>query len=902
MNKSARLFLGLITSALLALTTIFTGGVPANAALPDSVTLTVHYHRDANDYTNWNLYLWKNVDGNGDKEVSAGGFDLATDGDFGAVATATVTGMKTFKDLGFILRNANSWSATDREGSSCSGGGDFFAPGLDAGSSEIWMVQGDCTIYTSRPEVGPHIASATIDDFNKITVTLNQPFTIVGSGNQGFTLTGGINVTSVAATGRATRVVLTTDANLVIGTAYTLTHTSLSQYMSSFGSKALTIGALYDSPGFNAAYYYDGPLGVDYSAAETTIRVWAPTASNVKLLTYENQDVTNADAMRSDMTGGGTQNKGVWSITIPNDQAGLVYGFLVHVNGVDVYANDPYARASTPNSGHSVVVDLAASNPAGFTTETKPAFTGNPTDAIIYETHVRDFSYGATSGIPTAHKGKYLAFTDTGTSYSWNTTAVNPKTKKKVVTKHKTKTGIDLIKALGVTHVELQPVYDYASGGNESTPDYNWGYDPVNYNVPEGAYATSVASPSRRINELKQAVQAMHANGLRVMMDVVYNHVYAASNFSFQQIVPGYFFRTDAKGALLNGTGCGNEVASERPMVSRFIVDSVKYWATEYHMDGFRFDLMGILDINTMNTIRTELNKIDPTILMIGEGWNMGSLDSTKRASQANIQQMPGISVFNDQIRNGIKGSEYPSKAPGFINGNLRVVDNVKEGIVGNTDYSDMLVPNFTTSAPGQSVNYVESHDNLSFADNLTANLPKATPAVKTALNKLGGSIALLAQGLPFMQEGQQFERTKQGDSNSYKSSDLINDVDYKLNDTNASTAAYYAGIIAIRKAHPAFRLTTAADIKTRLSFISVDPSMIGYAINGTGLAGENANVVVGHNPTSKPIKLFMPVSGKNWDVLANDKGAGTKALASLKKISSVMVPAYSTMVLVQTN
>ena len=263
---------------------------------------------------------------------------------------------------------------------------------------------------------------------------------------------------------------------------------------------------------------------------------------------------------------------------------------------------------------------------------------------------------------------------------------------------------------------------------------------------------------------------------------------------------------------------------------------------------------------------------------------------------------MPGISVFNDQIRNGIKGSEYPSKAPGFINGNLRVVDNVKEGIVGNTDYSDMLVPNFTTSAPGQSVNYVESHDNLSFADNLTANLPKATPAVKTALNKLGGSIALLAQGLPFMQEGQQFERTKQGDSNSYKSSDLINDVDYKLNDTNASTAAYYAGIIAIRKAHPAFRLTTAADIKTRLSFISVDPSMIGYAINGTGLAGENTNVVVGHNPTSKPIKLFMPVSGKNWDVLANDKGAGTKALASLKKISSVMVPAYSTMVLVQTN
>jgi pullulanase len=902
MNKSARLYLGLVTSALLALTTIFTGGVPANAALPDSVTLKVHYHRDANDYTNWNLYLWKNVDGNGDKEVSSGGFDLTTDGDFGAVATATVTGMKTFKDLGFILRNANSWSATDREGSSCAGGGDFFAPGLDSGSSEIWMVQGDCTIYTSRPEVGPHIASATIDDFNKITVTLNQPFVIVGAGNQGFTLSGGLNVTSVAATGRATRVTLTTDQNMVIGTSYTLTHVSPSPYAASFGSKALTIGSLYDSKGFNDAFYYDGPLGVDYASNSTTIRVWAPTASSVKLLTYENKDVSNAEAMRNDMTGGGTANKGVWSITLPGDQNGLIYGFLVHVNGADVYANDPYARASTINSGHSVVINLATTNPAGFTTETKPTFTGNPTDAIIYETHVRDFSQGATSGVTAAHKGKYLAFADTGTSYSWTTTAVDPKTKKKVTTKHKTKTGIDLVKALGVTHVELQPVYDYASGGNEASPDYNWGYDPVNYNVPEGAYSTNAATPGVRITELKQAVQSMHANGLRVMMDVVYNHVYAASGFSFQQIVPGYFFRTDAKGALLNGTGCGNEVASERPMVSRFIVDSVKYWASEYHMDGFRFDLMGILDITTMNTIRTELNKIDPTILIIGEGWNMGNLDSTKRASQGNIAQLPGIGVFNDQIRNGIKGSEYPSKAAGFVNGNLRVVDNVKEGIVGNTDYSDMLVPNFTTAAPGQSVNYVESHDNLSFADNLTANLPKATAAVKTALNKVGSSIALLAQGLPFMQEGQQFERTKQGDSNSYKSSDAINALDYRLNDTNASTAAYYAGIIAIRKAHPAFRLTTTADIKTRLSFISNDPAVIVYAINGAGLAGENANVFVAHNPTNKASKAFLPVANKNWDVLANDKAAGLKPLASYKKISSVSVPAYSTLVMVQTN
>ena len=633
---------------------------------------------------------------------------------------------------------------------------------------------------------------------------------------------------------------------------------------------------LYDSPEFAAKYTYTGnDLGNTYSKTETKMRVWAPTATSVKVVTYAKATSTLAEGVETEMT---QDVNGTWVAKVAGDQDGLIYNYRVTVDGVTNEAVDPYVRATTINGARGVVVDLAKTNPANWK-KTKPAFSGKTVDAVIYELHVRDFSIDASSGIPAAHKGKFLAFTNLNTSFNGQ------------------KTGISAIKDLGVTHVELLPFFDFASV-DEASPGFNWGYDPQNYNVPEGSYSSDPTKPTARITELKQAIQAMHDQKLRVNMDVVYNHVYNAGAFSQESIVPGYWFRTDETGNLTNGTGVGNDTASERPMVRKFIVDSVKYWATEYNLDGFRFDLMGIHDIQTVNEVTAALKAIDPTIIVIAEGWNMGTLPDDQKANQINIAKLNNVAMFNDQIRDGLKGSVFNATDTGWATGKISAASDIYAGIVGNTDYSAAFLTKWTTTAPGQSVNYVESHDNLSLADKLTASVKGVSPAGVAQLSQFASSVAFLAQGVPFLQAGQEFLRSKNGNENSYNADDATNSLKWSTKVKYVATTKYYQGLFALRAAHPAFRMSTTAQVKANLKFLKTTNDVIAYSLNGKAVKDKASTIVVIHNPNPGATVVTLP-NKKKWEIVVKGGVAGTKTIESITA-GKVSVAGQTTMVLTQ--
>ena len=674
------------------------------------------------------------------------------------------------------------------------------------------------------------------------------------------------------------------------------------QVETGFGSAPITIGKIFSSSKFADNFTYTGDdLGNTYSQAQTNFRVWAPTATAVSLLTFGRAlDGSGKAVDPTTIPTEGTETpmtqsvNGTWVASVSGDQHGLIYQYRVQVNGEVHDTIDPYARAALANGKRGVVLDLSKTNPTGWN-NVRPTFSGRAVDASVYEIHVRDLSMDPNSGIPVAHKGKYLAFTDLNTKY---TTKVGTKS----VT---TKTGLSAIKELGVTHVELQPVYDFTSVNETpeptATPQFNWGYDPQNFNIPEGSYSTNANDPIARIKELKAAVQSMHNNGLRTIMDVVYPHVGSAVDYSEQQIVPGYFYRTEPNGELANGSGCGNEIASERSMARKFIVDSVKYWTSEYHMDGYRFDQLGLLDVTTVQQIRTAIDSINPTVVTYGEGWNMGDvLPESQKANQANLAQIPSFGVFNDQIRDSVKGSTGSATGTGWISGANYVVQDVKVGITGNTAYSGTLYPNFRTANPGQSVNYVESHDNLTLFDKLQASVYGATTAKKAVMVRLAGAIDILAQGMPFQQAGQEFLRSKGGDANSYNSPDSVNSLKWAQRLSNADTAAYYAGLYAIRKAHPAFRMWTTTQLKSNLKFINTgDDAVIAYTLKGSAMKDSWKTIVVAHNSSSYTTQVSLPATG-TWKVYVSGKlvsADSAKPLKTLTKTFNITVPAMSTVV-----
>jgi pullulanase len=862
-GRTMRRFFAIVVAGGLLVATL---PEPALAA-PATIHLTVHYQRPGDDYTGWNLWLWKNLPGTaGDVSVSPTGVDFNGTDSFGKVLTLDISGMQNFDNLGFIVR-LNNWTSKDISD-------DRFINNFDAnGNAEIWLIQGDTQIYTAAPTSSTTIRAASIDDFRLITVDLSAKLALTGSGNEGFSVSDGVNVTSVTplngTAASASRLALHLDADLALGKSFTVSHPK-------FGKATTTAGLIMNSAGFNSRYTYAGDdLGNTYSPQQTLFRVWAPTATNVDLVTYPNETSSLSQGVTTHMN---TDANGTWIVSMKGDLNGAIYNYRVTVGGIEREAVDPYVRATTMNGIRGVVVDLAKTNPTTWTL-TKPSFSGKSTDAVIYELHIRDLSIDSSSNIPAAHRGKYLALTDIHTV----STSGSP-------------TGVNAIKDLGVTHVELLPVFDYASV-DESAPTFNWGYDPQNYNVPEGSYSTNPHNPANRITELKTAVQALHGDKLRVMMDVVYNHVFNAADFSEGKIVPGYFFRTNSDGTLANGSGVGNDMASERPMVRKFIVDSVKYWASQYHFDGFRFDLMGLLDITTMQQIRKTLDAIDPSILIIGEGWDMGTLAATDRANQKNIANLTGIAAFNDELRDGIKGSVFDSTDQGYANGKVSQIGHVKVGIVGNINYGKGIEGKWTTTDPTQSVNYVESHDNLTLFDKLTISVKGASPAKIESLDRFSASIALLAQGVPFMQAGQEFLRSKNGDSNSYKSDDSVNSLKWDLRTKNFTTLKYYKGLIALRLSHPAFRMSSATAVKNNLAFLKEPNNVIGFYLKGNSLKDSWKSIVVVHNPNASTVKIVLP-SRADWKVVVRGANSGTRVLQVLKGAKSAMIQAQSTLVL----
>ena len=622
---------------------------------------------------------------------------------------------------------------------------------------------------------------------------------------------------------------------------------------------------------FDNYFSYDGELGALYEKEGTLLRVWTPTAKSVEVWIYAD-DSFKGPSTKIEMV---QKPKGIFEAYLPGDQHGTIYVYkILFLNNRESISVDPYARATTVNGMKSVIADLNRTNPDGWG-ERLPAF-GLPEEAIIYELHIRDFSISETSGI--VNKGKFLGLTEKNTQNASGR-----------------KTGLDYLIDLGITHIQILPMFDYATvdEANLTEPQYNWGYDPLNYNVPEGSYSTDPFDPFNRIFELKQMIRTLHDNGLRVIMDVVYNHVYDPKDQALERTVPGYFYRYNADGSLANGTGVGNDTASERHMMRKYIIDSVKYWAKEYHLDGFRFDLMGIHDSVTMNAIREALDKIDPSIIIIGEGWEMSTpLPEDLKASQKNAQAMPRIAHFNDSIRIALKGSDFgDEKDRGFISGKNYLEDLLLRNIKGAMHLSS----HSSYVDPEQVIQYVEAHDNLTLYDKLLRSNPDDSEEVRIKRHTLATSIVLLSQGVPFIHGGQEFLRTKAGVANSYQSPDEINQFEWERVTTFQESVAYVKGLIALRKSEYLFRLHTHEEIDTHFTMLSENFNIVAFSLTNS----EKKYIVIFNGNRSDVI--FRIQKGK-YAILVEDNQVFLESMPEAVLMEKILVKVHTTSVLCADN
>ncbi len=626
---------------------------------------------------------------------------------------------------------------------------------------------------------------------------------------------------------------------------------------------------------FDYEVYTGNDLGAVYSPKMTRFKVWAPEAESVKLNLYkqgEGDNLIEQHIMKKSANG-------TYVFEKQGDCNGIYYTYTVVNHGEEQEAVDPYTKAAGVNGQRGMVINLAKTNPQGFEMDGYR----NPehiTDAIIYEGSVRDFTMDESSGV--FHNGKFLGLTEANTTNHFGEA-----------------TALDYISGLGVTHVQILPAFDFETVDEKNQKaQYNWGYDPDNYNVPEGSYAVSPYDGAVRIQEMKQMVLALHSRGIGVIMDVVFNHTYRRDDSNLQKIVPGYYYRSDETG-YTNGSGCGNEVASDRPMVQKLIVDSLIYWAKEYHIDGFRFDLMGVLDIDTMNVIAERLKEIRPDVYLYGEGWNGGpsSLAEEKRAFKASAKKMPGIGMFNDDIRDTIKGSVFYDDHLGFVNGGTHLENALRYGITGavahpQVDY-DAYGSKPWAKEPGQSINYVSCHDNYTLWDKLSVSCPEASEEKKKAMNRLCAAIVFTSQGVPFIQAGEEFLRSKplpekKGFAeNSYNMPDAVNSIKWDNIHEYPDMIAYYKGLMALRKAHPVFRMQSEAEMTQNLCFLSDTPeNVVAYLLKGKGADDTPENILVIFNGNDEEILYNLP-EGK-WKILVDDKTAGADGKKNISEKADV--------------
>ena len=856
----------------LAAVALLAGVVPCPAQ-PD-VTLTIHYHRFDDSYAGWGLHLWDAV------EWESGGIFFIDGVQYSWTSPLPPTGTDAFGvywevpiaypdvDLGFIIHN-----------------GDVKDPGPDmvwgdyVEHPEIWILSGFTQIFTEEPDPDVRLMSAVSDGEDTFTLTLARDATALDAFH---VFKGEVEQTIRSRTATDLRtVVLLVEEPVDIAAAYTVSD--------DVGGNEVAVLHRFDPD----QYVYDGDdLGATYSPLSTTFKLWSPVAASAKVRVYaspypvEGESWVEAELTRPD-------DSGVMQATVPGDLVGQYYLYDMSVYGQNYLTPDAYSVAMSSNSQRSMIVDLADTDPPGWAADQHPAFPA--IESVIYELHVRDVTADETWTGSEANRHKFLGVVERSTAWGG------------------VPTGFDHILDLGVNTVQILPFYDFSSVDENDPASRNWGYDPYAYNVPEGSYASDADDGRVRIRELKQMIQAFHAEGIKVVMDVVYNHThntgYAGS--LFDAMVPKYYYRLNPDGSYSNGSGVGNEIATEQPMARRFILQSVKHWVEEYHVDGFRFDLMGLIDTDLMAEITQEIKAINPHAIIYGEPWGgYGTTPLTGKGDQRGL----GFGCFNDNIRNGIRGSTDGTD-PGFAMGDLNDRTAVLRGLDG-------AIADFT-DGPTETINYISAHDNYTWWDKLDHRWNPTTPpphygeADLIGMNRFGASLVLTAQGIPFIHGGCDFLRTKRtGDPgqdeetirNSYAAGDDVNALDWARKVTYLDTFEYYAGLVDLRLARPELRLATADEIEAHQHLLTtgVPAGVIAYTLDDVTPADDWGTILVVHNPTAATVSV--PLAVGHWNVVVDADEAGiTPVTSGVSRLVStsvapavVEVPKRSTMVLHQ--
>ncbi len=804
--------------------------------------LTFYWSYKGGTYENCDIWIWW-----GDKAGQGYTFHECS---YGAKVVINVP--EDIGEVGFIVRRdcsepgGSSWGNATKDYES-----DRFAI-IEGKETVIYLKSGDPEQYRSQDggktlEMIKKFSLASMADVRRLQYRITPKATISDlSQVKVYEGEREIAVTAVSSLGRqATTGYIDVAEDLKLDSNYRVV-------IEGYGEKTVMPMSIFDSEWFAENYHYDGDdLGATINGNNTTFKVWAPTASKVVLNLFEKGN--GVDAYKNvDMTRG---DKGVWSYTEACGH-GTYYTYTVTTAVGTQEAVDPYAKAAGVNGDRGMVVDLSRTDPEGFEESVLADPINSYSEAVIWEVHVRDFSNKIASS---QYKGKYLAFTERG-----------------LVNEYGEPIGIDYLVNLGITHVHLLPVYDYASV-DEADPDsgFNWGYDPENYNVPEGSYSTDPYNGEVRIREYKEMVKALHEAGIGVIMDMVYNHTYD-SNSSFNKIVPYYYYRYTNTGANSSASGCGNDTASERYMFGKFMVDSTSYWVEEYNLDGLRFDLMGLHDLETMQNVESAVHTINPNAIIYGEGWKMGStIDGSAQANQSNISKITptgdaigAVAVFNDAIRDGLKGSVFESTSKGYISGAAKANSGkVEFGIKGGVG-----VGQGWTVEGAMVINYMSAHDNNTLWDKLELSNGKDTEEARIQMNKLGAAILMISKGTPFWQAGEEMLRTKDGDENSYKSSDAINNIDWsvlKAGTAQYETMQYYKGLIEMRLGNAIF-----TDVNTEIECTEHASGMMIVKLTGSE-GGEKAIVIINPHATS----MTYTLEG-SWKLLADGERAGNTVIA----------------------
>jgi pullulanase len=852
--------------------------VTANVSMhaQEADTLVVHYFRYDDDYSDFNMvHLWPNEPEN----LGGSDYDLDEEDDYGIKGTIDLaeTNLDGSTEIGVIVKDSD-WNkdvAQDRFV-------DMTSPNAE-GEVHIYLVQGESEIYYDE---------ANVDNSHRI---MSASFT---SGSS-VSFTGTTDATEANTTVYAGDTVVPFsdfsmsegEGSLTLDEEVDLTKTY--ELEIDFGDEEparsmIAFDGFYTSDAFNDAYAYDGQLGNIYSETSTEFKLWAPISNSVTLNLYSaghDSNVTDDDGNAGvddpyqtvEMTQG---EKGVWSTTVDGDLDGVYYTYTVDNNGEVNEVVDPYTYASGVNGERGMVINFDRYNPEGWENDERPDTMDGNTDAIIYELHVRDLTTHESWNGTEANRGKFGGLIESGTTYEGLTT------------------GFDHILDLGVTHVQLLPVFDHGiiDETRHDDPSYegqhdgifNWGYMPEHFNVVEGSYSSDPYNGEVRTTEFKEVIQKYHENDVRIVMDVVYNHTGKSADSNFDKILPGYYFRMNEDGSFSNGSGTGNETASERAMFRKFMVDSLKFWVEEYHIDGFRFDLMKLHDVDTMNAIADELHAIDDTIMLYGEPWDAGGskLPENDSAYHGTLDEMPGIGAFNDTTRDGIKGSVFEAQEGGFLQGNDYAVPRVFLGIAGGTSQSGSSLQGLAPQ-PTQIINYVTAHDNNTLHDKLQLS-SGADDAMIEQMQRQANTLILGSQGVPFLHAGVEMMRTKpctvpesgentcdaggNYDHNSYRSPDSTNQIDWNWKVDYNDTFEYTRDMISLRKMKDVFRLKTADAISQALTFGPYEPGTVKYMLNDSN--DDWQSIVILHNNNSEARDFTLP-EGTDWNLIANENEFG---------------------------